>query len=294
MSRKNQRVITNFAGAFIAMTALVSGCTGEFDDETKAVLEKPELLSIVLDPPEAAPGQSVRASFLFADENGPLDAPLVFWEIPQPAVVGEGAMNATIEFTVGQKQDYSFDETGPAPQSVMVAIPGEGVDVADLSGDLEEVMRDDRIVMGMRTLVVSTRKDKNENPVVERIEIERESGERVSMPIVTSADADIAATREAAVKSPLRVEENEELTILATVEDEDDPNDLRYQWIATGGDFEGRRKAAQPYRAPALEGGEESRVVPVWLIVRDNGHPEHLGQVWAELYLEVAQSASVN
>ena len=97
---------------------------------TMSVVKKPEILAVVLDPPEASPGQSVTASFLMADERGPVVGTANLWmpmvdeqEVGNDPLAFAQALNDMglsiddlagdrLEFVVGPAESYRFDEEG--------------------------------------------------------------------------------------------------------------------------------------------------------------------------------------
>ncbi len=297
------------------------GCAPEFDDPTMAVLKKPEILSVVLSPPEAVPGQTVRATFLMADDRGVIEDNANVWmpmgasdedmgaALAEMGLSLESLGEAEFEFKVPPASSFSFDADGLSGQMVsLFAATGNTPDpetpVGQLLGSLEDLVESGDFKTAFRTLVVSERSNRNQNPVIWSIKAGDEDAQNTHVTVVQSDDLDIAAARQLAADSPLVVKEGE--SIFFAVDVEDDSNDaisLRYQWISTGGDFAGLREKVQEFETPEykdLESGDEDQtglenvnprvdpnLHPVWLVVRDNGISGSLGQSWVEFYVRV-------
>ena len=302
------------------------GCEEEFDDETMALLKKPEVLSVVLDPPEAAPGETVTATFLIADGKGVRNEMTTLWMplLPEAVYADPAAMNevmtqmglldpnamtgATFEFTVPDAKYFSFDESGKSGLPIMFSTAISGAISADLSIDelanaMEQAVVDGAAKQVMRTLVVSNGDSLNDNPEVISLFVQRgDSLQPIHFAAVS--DADLESRRQNAANNPVVVVEGAEVNFLVNVSDDGDvAADIRYQWISTGGDFGGIRAQLQPFEAPeykALSAGEmdftnQTNVNPrldpnlhtVWIIVRDNEVAGQLGQTFAEFYVRV-------
>ncbi len=283
----------------------VSGCADKFDDDTMALLKKKEILSVVLEPPEAAPGEVVRASFLIADERGIIEDPIAVWLPDEPAELASEPFGAAFEMILGSEEAYRFDENGLSSQGIGLAVAiGDVSDEESMMKDIDERIKDGAVKMNTRTLVVSTRQAKNRNPTITSISGSIEGRKPATLAIVTSRDENTSDSRHVAADDPWLVEAGEEVTLHVAIEDDGNlDEDIRYQWISTGGDFGGERKKDQAWKAPIYvdpgEGEEDQsgmenvdpridpNLYPIWLVVRDNGADDQLGQSWAEFYVRV-------
>lgn len=318
----------------VALLVLVAGCGPEFDDETKALLKKPELLSIVLDPPEAGPGQTVRASFLMADSKGALEPELQLWlpvdlstaassgmdqglaslqqAIQQLAIKPPQLTDSELTFTVKGAGAYAFNAAGLArqPLSLLVQtgpLPATIRTPDDLLADLQRLIAARAVKLATRTLLVSTRADKSANPKITAISgvvyARRAADKRRPLTVARHDAADLAAARQAAADDPWVVASETEVLLTVTRPAGEVPEaQIGYQWISTGGDFDGRREREQRWVAPAYVepgAGEQDQTAqarvnprtdpnlhPVWLILRDSGDAR-LGQAWFELYVRI-------
>ncbi len=309
----------------LLFSVVIFGCGPEFDDPTMAVLKKPEILSIVLEPPEAAPGETVSAAFLMADEKGVIEGNASMW-LPMGAsemsetemtIVLEGMglnleslREANLEFTVPSKSRFAFDEEGLSGQMLSLFAakgdtPGLDATAEEFMNSLNVLMESGEVKTALRTLVVSERVVKNQNPsILSIIKTDSEAGD-TPVTLVQSDSQDIAVARRLARDNPLIVTRKQNLVFDVEVEDDGKEENLRYQWISTGGDFAGLRKKVQKFKASdyrELEKGDQDQsgqenvnpridpnLHPVWLVVRDNGIPGALGQAWAEFYIRVIE-----
>ncbi len=310
---------------FSLVAAALLGCAPEFDDPTMAVVKKPEILSIVLEPPEAAPGETVRASFLMADDRGviahnanvwlPVSAGGEMSDAEMGAALEEMGLDLTslgetqLEFTVPPASSFTFDEEGLSGQMLsLFAATGDTPDpetpVEQLLGTLDNLVESGEFKTALRTLVVSERSTRNQNPVIQSVSTGDEEAQENPVTIVLSSDEDIQSARQLAVDNPLIVDAKQKLAFAVDAEDDtDDGAALRFQWISTGGDFAGLRERVQEFEAPEykeLEPGDvdqtdlenvdprtDPNLHPAWVIVRDDSTPGALGQSWAELYVRV-------
>ncbi|RJO67044.1 MAG: hypothetical protein C4523_10480 [Myxococcales bacterium] len=344
MTRAQTKKATAIGCALALAATFAVACTGGFEDDTFSRVVTPRVLSIVLEPPEAAPGETVVASFLAADEKGPRLPPLQLWfKVPPDesgfasagldfgADVGggEGAppidpesmgFMPTFNFTVAAEEKYTFDAAGLAPQLITLFVPRDDK-LPPLSDDPDEQMEqfqklldDNKIEFVLRTLVVSAREEKNRNPRIIDVSVGfGEDGERESVAFFTSADPSPVIKRQetadaAYVLSILDMYGGataKELYFTIDVEDEGDTEDsLRYAWVSTGGGFGNLRQKNQRwtppiYLAPADEPAQEDEpaehariredrnLYPIWVIVRDNGVENQLGQAWVEFYVRI-------
>ncbi|MDJ0765859.1 MAG: hypothetical protein QNJ97_22945 [Myxococcota bacterium] len=312
-------------GLISLIQMIIAGCGPEFDDPTMAVLKRPEILSIVLEPPEAAPGETVKASFLMADRRGVIQGNANVWlptdgsgeasESEMVALLDEMGLDleslgtAAIEFQVPLAGSFTFDEDGRSglTMGLFAAIgstPSPQTPVAQILETLDSHVERGDVKSALRTLVVSERADQNQNPLILGIVAGDKQAQNTRLAIARSEDSDIAATRQLAADNPLTVKAEQEVVFAATVQDDGNPElSLRYQWISTGGDFGGLRERVQAFEVPKykqLSPGEmdqtgqqnvdprlDPNLHPVWLIARDNGTPGALGQSWAEFYIRV-------
>ncbi|MCP4676832.1 MAG: hypothetical protein GY854_15225 [Deltaproteobacteria bacterium] len=317
----NKNVITKSVAIQLLAGLALIGCAPEFDDPTMAVVKKPEILSVVLSPPEAVPGQTVRATFLMADDRGVIEDNANVWmpmgasdedmeaSLAKMEIDLESLGEAEFEFKVPPASSFTFDEDGLSGQMVSLFAatgntPSPETPIEQLLGSLESLVESGDVKTALRTLVVSERSNRNQNPLILDVTAGDEETQDTPVSTVRSDDRDIPATRQSAADNPLVVKENE--SIFFAVDVEDDSNDaisLRYQWISTGGDFAGLRRKVQEFKAPEfqeLESGDEDQtdlenvnprvdpnLHPVWLVIRDNGISGGLGQSWVEFYVRV-------
>ncbi len=299
------------------------GCGLDLQDGAQSLLKKAELLSVVLDPPTARPGQSVRASFLLADPRGPLRPLAVQW-LPAAlteAEIGDGGPSpswvATVERDLPRwalTGDDLRQETlllrapaaagGPLSLSLLVQVTPRCVGSDNERGEeallnhLYENMACGAVKLGRRTLLVTPDPPVEGNPRVLSIAVQQGEGPVRTARLVRPGDADLDGSRAAAMAGAVAIQGSSDVTFAAQAEaaplsaagDEQGAADLLYQWISTGGDFGGKRLASEAFEAPAYTepAGErqDPNLYPVWLILRQ-GSLEPLGQTWAELYIRV-------
>jgi hypothetical protein len=311
--------------------SMLLACNDAFDDSDMSELKKPELISVVLDPPEASPGDRVRATYLFADQRGVLVDREVIW-IPFFTLADQGGrrrtttgdamldpdqdldtlMQPVFTLAVGEPSLYVFDRNGFAEHTVGLIAFISDIPQFDSPHDivfdeLDQLLDSEDTKLGIRTLVVSNRTTKNQNPRVVEIRWGLNSTiQSEPIEIVRNGDLDLAVSRQRSADEAIEVDEKQALFFNVQIEDDDPIQEtIRYQWIATGGDFDAYREQIQPwtapsYREPDPEQGEqdqraqinvEPRIDPnlhtVWVIVRDNGIYGQLGQCWAEFYVRI-------
>ncbi len=333
--------------SFLLLTA--SACGPTFDDDSKNILKKPEILAVTLDPPEAAPGDTVRASFLAADQFGAISKPvedgtglLQVWMLSEPgasAFASAAADNGSVgssgeengdtsetqapvmenigilpdyDFTVYDSAEYTFNQDGLAPQLLSLIFFPRGVDPAALQnenayGEIQKMIESGLAQMTLRTLVVSNRSTQNRNPRITAASAGINESAMQELVFLSSASPeDIAKARNKAAASPYEIKyaKNLRLHLSITVEDDGDPEDeLLYQWISNAGEFrelptEERDWIVPEYVEPAGEFSDQSgqevvdprsdpNLHPIWVIVRDNGVENQLGQSWVEFYVRV-------
>lgn len=332
-------ITLKFIVSTIVVASLTVGCGPGFEDDTQSILKKAEILSIILDPPEASPGDTVKISFLAADEKGALSNNFNLW-LPMDAANSDDSDDSTasdleslaamsaesgltfedllspiIEYTVPSKEGYAYNEDGFAAQMLSLFIEVKSIEVdendqAALFSKIQGYVETGEIKTGIRTLLVSERNEKNRNPEIVNIGARLEDENSVtSLSLVRHDDEDIPSLRRAIATEPFVANGGAELEFVSEVEDDGDlENELRFQWISTGGDFQGRRLQTQPWQAPEyvkpnpdedeedLTGKEEvdprqdPNLHPVWLIVRDIGADNQSGQAWAEFYVRVVEA----
>ncbi len=319
----------NIMAVFAAFTVLImsSACGPTFEDDSASILMKPELLSIVLEPPEAEPGQSVRASFLMADERGVMENVFNFW-LPASFEYGNGELDIeaaleesgldiaqmiapSIEFKAAAEDRLEFNSDGLAAETVTLiagleAPEGEGDYGAEegtdgLFADLDRAIQEGRAETGVRTLIVSRNEERNRNPQVKSLRLIDAAGAEHEVTLLRHDDESQYEKRRAAAAAAVSVKAGEKITLTVECEDDsDDPLALRYRWISTGGDFGGLTAAEQPWTAPdyveptAEDRSDESdelrrdpNLRPIWLVLRDNGESDRLGQSWVEFYVRI-------
>ena len=64
--------------ALVFVLALGAACRPDFG-ERESFVDRPEVLAVLLDPPEAKPGEMVMTSLVIASPDGPITAPLAAW-----------------------------------------------------------------------------------------------------------------------------------------------------------------------------------------------------------------------
>ncbi len=333
MKRSNKNTTARkTAYLLLTSTALFAlACGVDFEDGSMASLKKPEILSVVLEPPEAAPGEQVTASFLIADNKGVIEGKASLWmpmgdTSSEDAAMDEtlGAMDLTLDdlaastfrFTVPPAEMFGFDEDGFSglPLSVMAAhgdSPLPETSAVELLGDLDQHLESGAMKMAMRTLIVSKRPEPNENPLVLSVHSGTKDKQSNALTIVRSNDEDIVTARQAAADNPLVLSAESKIWFRVEVEDDDNVEEtVRYQWISTGGDFFGFRERKEEWEVPGyiVPSGDEQdqtgmentdprtdpNLRPVWLIVRDDMAKNQLGQSWAEFYVRVKPSDNNN
>jgi hypothetical protein len=177
--------------------------------------------------------------------------------------------------------------------------------------ELDTLLDSQSVKLGMRTLVISDRDDKNRNPRVTGISWGQDADAQPDpVRMLASFDANLAVLRQQAAAEPMEVEQKQTVHFKVQVEDDDPIEEaIRFQWISTGGDFEGLREQVQKwecpeYQEPDADKGEadqrgqddadprtDPNLHPIWVIVRDSGIAGQLGQSWAEFYVRVLPSA---
>lgn len=323
-----------FTLVLAGMALLCAACAPNYKDPDKALLQKAEMLSIALEPPEAAPEGEVKAAYLLADEHGPLDATLQLWlpigsgtngslsdfnadsmseDLQQMGLDQLSLLNAVLRFHAKPASSYVFDSDGKSTQMLtLYAAPGELAhsldDILAAPTLLLDEIKAGNVLASVRTLSVAEGNSLNKNPWLTSLNLVDASGEH---PIVygthlQALDGTLAAQRQRAADQAYEV--RAETTVKFKVEAADDgpTSDLRYQWISTGGDFDGRRLRVEPWLAPKYldpvtfttdqhdqrgQTGVAFRTDPnlyaVWLVLRDNGTKALLGQTWAEFFVRV-------
>lgn len=314
-----------------AVCALCLGCEDYFDDESMAELKKTEILSIVLSPPEIAPGETSRATVLLSDEHGVIDNAAYIWlpdfDLDDPGGrrrtgAGSADLDAiddievltepAFDLTLDDDRSYDTDPDGFAEHTIGLLAFTDDFEVMGLrqhyeAPDLDALLGESDIKLGFRTILVSNRENKNQNPRIRSVRCRVEDSDRAEgATLVRSYDAltEIESLRQRAADYPIEAEEKVDVTFSVTVEDDDPIEEaIRYQWISTGGDFGGRREQKQTWTAPEYrepEGSERDQsgqrdvdrridpnLYPVWIILRDNGIANRMGQSWAEFYVRV-------
>ncbi len=347
MKQSSQRGILMLRIVLLALLLIPFGACGafetNFEDETVGIVKKPEVLSIVLSPPEAAPGEEVTASFLAADAEGRLTPSMQLWtlineEMSQslfsPPADGDSDLEAETEtpplsldmldmdsmgffpsftFTVPSADSFAFDSNGLAPMMLALLMTTETVtldfqDPETMEKEFQRVLASSNTRTSYRTLVVSTRDEKNKNPRISAVYAHiGEDGARVPLVFTTSNDEDIAARRAAAQANPFIYSLTRNYGVLyfyLEVEDEGDlETNILYQWASLDGDFTGRRDQDQKWLVPhyryptegqsdqtgleSVDARTDPNLYPIWAIIRDNGADDQLGQTWVEFYVRI-------
>ena len=169
----------------------------------------------------------------------------------------------------------------------------------------------------MRTLIVSppTKEKKNHNPVIKSISFLRTKTDTEGVPVVFTGPADTPPdpALSPAAAAPYRYDLTRDefpiwIKVEAYDEDETDPaalkKALRYQWVTVklpaGGRFKSTRREVQEFEPPFFLLPEpapgacrphdhrcDTNLYPIWVIVRDIGAENSLGNNWAEFYIRV-------
>lgn len=276
---------------------VLPACGPKFDDPIMSELKKPEIISIILNPPMGEAGDIVQGRLVFADGKGPLPNRDAVWMVGADESDSNSAMpgpaGQVVEFEVPDLPEDAFNKDGLAYVSVMVAM-------LDKQGAVNEDQ------MGMRTLTVTNKKNQNwSNPKVEAISGGKNKDPDPSdknLVFAWSGDPNFDEERQAAADNPFEIEEGKKVYFDIGTDVEVDRAYI-YQWISTGGSFEGFREQRQPYVAPEyiepvapledLEGNENVNVRkdpnlhPVWAIVRDDWDAPVPGQSIAEFYVRI-------
>ncbi len=303
---KSRRLV---ALAILILFGLLTGCMETFDDDTMSLVKKPEILAVVLDPPEAAPGEAVRTCALVVDGQGVVTESPILWTVGD----SEGDLTDTFEFTAQRGTEDLVDEEGFSSQmlSLMVildpAAMGEMdlMDVEQAGAALQRLVREDAVRVGMRTLLVNERESRNRNPEITSLILERDNGEQVELETLSPFEDDAMQKRlELAARAP-EIPAQNTVHFLAELEDDGRAEDLLVQWIGTGGDFGARRETEQEWSSGKVKEADESldeqdlrgeelvdaRLDPnlhsLFLIVRDTGADGNNGQSYVEFFVRV-------
>jgi len=350
MKHNIKHKFNSVATVMLLLAALInaSACSPTFDDDSKSILMKPEIIAITLDPPEAAPGATVKASFLAADQFGVIsEAPvngglLQLWMLAEPgasAFASGAANNGSLDsanvdgdsettdaampdmqnigimpvfsFDTYPGSDYTFNQAGLAPQLLTLIFFPQGVDPAelqteDIADKIQEMMDSGQAQLALRTLVVSNRSDTNRNPRITAASAAIKDAVPQDLTFLTNDSDNIPAARAEAAANPFEVkyEKNLRLHFTITVEDEGDLEDaLLYQWISNAGEFKQLPTAERDLIVPeyiepigdfsdqseldSVDPRTDPNLHAVWVIVRDNGVENQLGQSWIEFYIRV-------
>lgn len=311
----------------LVMTGGLFTCNADFKDSSMSLLKKPEILSIVIEPPEAAPGESVKASFLVADQYGVIDDAMVLWlpdiefnsrlvgrrsnmktSVTKLSELDEEVKQPIAQIKLDDATRYEYDQEGFANHYIgLMAFMDEkdvlDMDINNMEENLNALLWRDGAIMAIRTLMVSNRKEQNRNPrVAEIFWGKNESKQKDSVSLVRSSIENIDVIRMEAMARPVEIIQKEKLYFRIQVEDDDPVKAaIRYQWIATGGDFGEVRRKIQPWEAPEYIDGQpqlpdpkqnipknnDPNLYTLWVILRDNGIRNRTGQGWAEFYVRI-------
>lgn len=289
--------VRHVARTLLLIAWAMAACGPSFDDETASLVRKPMVLSVVLDPPEAAPGESVTATVLMADARGPLSPVMQMWAMIPPEQSsyasfgvsggeiqgsndeestdegssalpeGEIGFGPVFPFVVPDAARFTYDAEGLAPLQISFAAALDAIDPALLQSEdpaalLQELIGAGKARAALRTLIVSQRTERNRNPRVTSLSVSiGKTGERTDLSFLTSEDPDPAARRDSIRSQAFvyRFRKGERLYFHVTVEDDGENPDtsLQYQWISLGGNFEYMRKSDQPWIPPRYIGPDE-------------------------------------
>ncbi len=320
----------------LLIALLTMGCDNLMD-ENQSQLKKPELISMIMIPPEAGPGELVTATFLFADEKGIIEDFTSIWlpgsmdkssseeentnsansffeDLAKQGLTPDDLINFEFTFRTRDKSYYEFNEEGLALESLMLVIPKEPTNIEDMTLEgLEALLTPEKSVLGMRSLIISTRsgEDKNKNPEINKLTYkEDENSIENNLVMATSYDNNILTSRQIAADNPVTIKEMQEVILTVHLEKDENEDEILYQWISTGGDFKELRNKEQPFIAPLYrEPGEseedqtgqenvkarkDPNLHPVWLIVRDNGIENQQGQSWFEFYVRIEKDPDLD
>ena len=255
-----------------------------------------------------------------ADDKGVLTQIPPLWSLTA-SESGESAESQTedavlapvFEFQAARGEKDLVDTEGFSTQTISLMVwtdlealeSGDLPDLSTLATDMESLIRKGSLRMGMRTLMVNEREPRNQNPHVVSLVLRTESGTETELETLTPFEENAQAKRvELATNAP-EVPEKSTVTFSVVLEDDGLPEDLRVQWIATGGDFGGTRELSQEWKTEEaaipdeaagekdLRGAEsvDPRLDPnlhsIFLIVRDTGTEGNSGQTYVEFYVRV-------
>lgn len=275
--------------------ALALGCIGDLDP--KEIVASPRILDIVADPPEVAPGASVRLRAVVAGHRGPVTYRWVTCTASNP-LSGFGGFGAGTS-----EQGCTGDAGRRLPlgtgEEATLTVPANSVDVAALLDSLGDrapralaeryirdvgvivgvgltIEADGRTVVGYKRVVVSLNPRPNRNPPTPRVRVD---GRWVSAPAGAGpacvpeegGGVRVARARTVALSPDPAEAWLERYTVLTAVGAfEERAEQAFYSWYATGGAL-GRGLTRSPTRdndwqAPAAPGAHS-----LWFFVRD-GH----------------------
>lgn len=268
--------------SFLALC--LSACAPQYKDKDMALLMKPELISIVAEPPMATPESQVALAFLLADQHGPLPGQLNLWlpissgvngalpsNIDQDALLQDAAdlglsetdlISPVIHLTLKSGRDYVFSPQGLSAQTMtlLAATSDLGYPPEQIAGDPTLLLKEveaQRVKVGLRTVQVSLYPEGNANPRVEAIEATLADTTKKALTFSTSqlatendGGAAFGLSRQANADAPLEVKGGTKVSFAVTATDDGPSANLRYQWISNGGDFGGYRLKKEPWRAP--------------------------------------------
>ena len=291
-----QKYLVLAATIFVALA-----CFEEFDDPTQSIIKKTEIIAITLDPPEASPGDTVTARVHVADHLGSIRTLPTFWLLETPTAQ-DAKVGGRITFEVPELPEESYDENGKAAFPVSVAVAQNASALSALSSvDIDSVLESEDVLFGLRTLTVSKSAVQNSSPHVGRLMLNAEEGNRTVITAAISTDADLDDALSQARKDAISIREEEEVEFQILAQPGIGGNDLLFQWISTAGDFKARRAAIEPWIAPEYvepnpgfeldtanpKVREDPNLYSIWVIVRDDGEPWHLGQTVVTFFVRV-------
>jgi hypothetical protein len=277
------------------LAAVALGCIGDLDP--KEIVVSPRILDMVTDPPEVAPGGTVRVRAVVGGNRGPVTYRWVACTGADPFGGIGGFGTGTGE--VGCTGDAGLMLPLGSGADATLTIPAQSVDVdalvARLGGRVsralvEQYIRDvgiivgvgltieadGRQVVGYKRVVVSLNPRPNQNPPTPRVQV---NGRWVSVPAGGGPDCvpeqgdgiRVPRAREATLVPDANEAWLERYTVLTAVGVfEERTEHAFFSWYASGGDL-GRGLTRSPTRDNAWRPANAAGPQSLWFFVRD-GH----------------------
>ncbi len=267
---QNLRLLFSFLSIFCFFAGSACDSPPEIKDDRISLVRTPEILSVTLHPPAVVVGEAVRGRYLLADRNGALEPSGQAWILtPSGAEVFPMPSGMSAESKTnpsGRSQDVILSDSpefqfnvpswpsGETPfssefrASVGLLIFPENL-AEDLgqnpwdSPDLESLLFADEVLLATRTLTVADLPSTSRNPGISGIFVQLGTeGAQEPVTFFTSNEEDLEEKRQIAADRPYvhsfcNIEFRKDLYFTVVPESGDNPFDLEYQWVSTGGDF---------------------------------------------------------